>query len=312
MVEERKEKCRGERSLSFSPPFLLSSFFLKMEHRSRILTLVSPPAIFMIVLFLLPIGFMALYSFRVGTFGETREIFTLDHYRDFLANAPYQRLLWRSLVISFWVSLYTVILSYPIAYYLVFGAGSRKLLLLTIIIVPAWVSYLLRVLAWKVILGSSGILASFLTWIGLDLGDAPLLLYSPDAVIITLVYVWIPFVALPIFAALERIDASLLEAAYDLGCNKFQAFLRVTLPLSLPGVVAGFLFVFIPTVGEYVTPALVGGPNGIMFGNLIQDQFLRGLNWPAGSLMSLAMLIIVLAPLVVFARFFKLSDLAGI
>jgi len=283
-----------------------------MEHRSRLLTLVSPPALFMIVLFLLPIGVMALYSFRAGTFGEARETFTLDHYRDFLANIPFQRLLWRSLVISFWVSLYAVALAYPIAYYLVFSAGSQKLFLLTLIIVPAWVSYLLRVLAWKVILGSTGLLASFFTWIGLDLGDAPLLLYSPDAVIITLVYVWIPFVALPIFAALERIDPSLLEAAYDLGCNKFQAFLRVTLPLSLPGVVAGFLFVFIPTVGEYVTPALVGGPDGIMFGNLIQDQFLRGSNWPAGSLMSLAMLVVVLVPLVVFGRFFKFSDLAGL
>ncbi|GAB4578497.1 MAG: ABC transporter permease [Anaerolineales bacterium] len=283
-----------------------------MEHRSRIFTLISPPALFMLVLFLLPLGYMALYSFRAGTFGEERELFTLEHYQAFMANLPYQRLLWRSLVISFWVSLYTVILAYPIAYYLVFGAGSKKLFLLTIIIVPAWVSYLLRVLAWKVILGSTGLLASFLSWIGLELGDSSILLYSPEAVIITLVYVWIPFVALPIFAALERIDPSLLEAAYDLGCNKIQAFLRVTLPLSLPGVVAGFLFVFIPTVGEYVTPALVGGPDGIMFGNLIQDQFARGINWPVGSLMSLAMLIVVLIPLVVFGRFIKLSDLAGI
>ncbi len=283
-----------------------------MEHRSRIFSLVSPPALFMFILFVLPIGFMAVYSFRAGTFGEASKSFTLDHYREFIANIPYQRLLWRSLVISFWVSLYTVVLSYPIAYYLVFSAGKQKLTLLTIIIVPAWVSYLLRVLAWKVILGSTGILASFLTWIGLDVSGAPILLYSPEAVIITLVYVWIPFVALPIFAALERIDLSLLEAAYDLGCNKIQAFLRVTLPLSLPGVLAGFLFVFIPTVGEYVTPALVGGPNGIMFGNLIQDQFQRGIDWPSGSLMSLAMLVVVLAPLVLFGRFIKLSDLAGI
>ncbi len=283
-----------------------------MEHRSRISTLVSPPAIFMFIMFVLPLGFMALYSFRAGSFGAARETFTLDNYRDFLANAPFQRLLWRSLLISFWVSLAAVVLSYPIAYFLVFGAGRSKLLLLTIIIVPAWVSYLLRVLAWKIILGSTGILASFLTWIGFDLADAPLLLYSPEAVIITLVYVWVPFVALPIFAALERIDPSLLEAAYDLGCSKFAAFLRVTLPLSLPGVLAGFLFVFIPTVGEYVTPSLVGGTEGIMFGNLIQDQFLRGLDWPTGSLMSLAMLVIVLVPLVVFSRFIKLADLAGI
>jgi spermidine/putrescine transport system permease protein len=210
------------------------------------------------------------------------------------------------------VSLYSVALAYPIAYYLVFRAGEKKLLLLTIIIVPAWVSYLLRVLAWKVILGSTGILASFITWIGLDAGGSAFLLYSSDAVTVTLIYVWIPFVALPIFAALERIDPHLLEAAADLGCTKAEAFLRVTLPLSLPGVVAGFLFVFIPTVGEYVTPALVGGTNGIMFGNLIQDQFLRGLNWPAGSLMSLAMLVIVLVPLVLFGRFFKFSEVAGL
>jgi spermidine/putrescine transport system permease protein len=283
-----------------------------MENRSRITVLVSPPAILLFILFLLPLGIMALFSFRLGTLGEARDIFTLDHYRDFLANTPFHRVLWRSMALSFWVSIYTIVLAYPIAYYLVFNTGSRKLFLLTVIIVPAWVSYLLRVLAWKVILGSSGILASFFTWIGMELPGSSFLLYSPEAVVVTLVYVWIPFVALPIFAALERIDPSLLEAAYDLGCTKIQAFFRVTLPLSLPGVVAGFLFVFIPTVGEYVTPALVGGPNGIMFGNLIQDQFLRGLNWPLGSLMSLAMLVVVLIPLVVFGRFFKLSDLAGI
>jgi putrescine transport system permease protein len=119
-------------------------------------------------------------------------------------------------------------------------------------------------------------------------------------------------VALPIFAALERIDSSLLEAATDLGCSRLEAFLRVTLPLSLPGVVAGFLFVFIPTVGEYVTPALVGGPQGIMFGNIIWDQFLKALNWPLGSLMSLAMLLVVLIPLFIFSRFVRFSELAGL
>jgi spermidine/putrescine transport system permease protein len=138
------------------------------------------------------------------------------------------------------------------------------------------------------------------------------LIYSPEAVIITLVYVWIPFVALPIFVALERIDRSLLDAAVDLGCSRWEAFLRVTLPLSLPGVLAGFLFVFIPTVGEYVTPALVGGPQGVMFGNIIFDQFLRGLNWPLGALMSLAMLFIILIPLVLIARFGRLSALTGL
>jgi spermidine/putrescine transport system permease protein len=281
-----------------------------MERTRRIGILVLPSAAVMLVLFLLPLGIMALFSFRLGTFGPEREIFTLEHYQNFFANAGFLRLLVRSVVLSVWVSILSVVLAYPIAYYLVFQAGPSRLTLLTIIIIPAWVSYLLRVLSWKVILGSGGVLTSFFELIGLE-GIERILLYSPSAVVVTLVYVWIPFIALPIFAALERIDRSLLEAAADLGCSRLGAFLRVTLPLSLPGVVAGFLFVFIPTVGEYVTPALVGGPEGIMFGNLILDQFLRALNWPLGSLMSLAMLVIVLVPLLIISRFFRFSELAG-
>jgi len=283
-----------------------------VEHRRRVAILITPSVLFLVVLFLLPLGIMAVFSFRTGTFGPDRDIFTLEHYRSFFSNAAFLRLLWRSAVISFWVSIYTVILAYPIAYFLAFRAGDLRITLLTVIIVPAWVSYLLRVLSWKIILGSSGALASFLNWAGLVEGGAPLLLYSSNAVVITLVYVWIPFVALPIFAALERIDPSLLEAATDLGCSRLEAFVRVTLPLSLPGVVAGFLFVFIPTVGEYVTPALVGGPQGIMFGNIIWDQFLKALNWPLGSLMSLAMLLVVLIPLFIFSRFVRFSELAGL
>lgn len=282
-----------------------------MENRGRIAILVLPSALLLGVLFLLPLVIMALYSFREGSFGAASQVFTLEHYREFFNNTSFLRLLWRSLLISFWVSLFTVILAYPVAYYLVFQAGESRLILLTLIIVPAWVSYLLRVLSWRVLLGGSGALVSFLDWIGLSPGG-PLLIYSSEAVIVTLVYVWIPFVALPIFASLERISPNLLEAAADLGCSKVEAFLRVTLPLSLPGVVAGFLFVFIPTVGEYVTPALVGGTEGIMYGNIVFDQFLRALNWPMGALMSLAMLVVVLIPLVVVGRFIRLSDLAGV
>ncbi len=282
-----------------------------MENRGRIAILVLPSALLLGVLFLLPLVIMALYSFREGSFGTASQVFTLEHYREFFSNASFLRLLWRSLLVSFWVSLFTVVLAYPVAYYLVFQAGESRLILLTLIIVPAWVSYLLRVLSWRVLLGGSGALVSFLDWIGLN-PDGPLLIYSSEAVIVTLVYVWIPFVALPIFASLERISPNLLEAAADLGCSKAEAFLRVTLPLSLPGVVAGFLFVFIPTVGEYVTPALVGGTEGIMYGNIVFDQFLRALNWPLGALMSLAMLVVVLIPLVVVGRFIRLSDLAGV
>jgi spermidine/putrescine transport system permease protein len=283
-----------------------------MESRSRVAVLMTPPALFLVALFLLPLAVMVLFSFRAGSFGPDSEIFTLQNYRDFLGNTALHRLLWRSTVIAFLVSLYSIVLAYPIAYFLVFEAGRTRLTLLTIIIVPAWVSYLLRVLAWKVILGSNGMLSSFLQWVGLANEAVPVLLYSRSAVVITLVYVWIPFVALPIFAALERVDRGLLEAAADLGSTNWQAFLRITLPLSLPGVVAGFLFVFIPTVGEYVTPALVGGTQGLMYGNLIWSQFLAALNWPMGSLMSLAMLLVVLVPIFLFGRFVRLSELAGL
>jgi spermidine/putrescine transport system permease protein len=283
-----------------------------MESRSRVAVLMTPPALFLVALFLLPLAVMVLFSFRAGSFGPESEIFTLQNYRDFLGNMALHRLLWRSTVIAFLVSLYSIVLAYPIAYFLVFEAGRTRLTLLTIIIVPAWVSYLLRVLAWKVILGSNGMLSSFLQWVGLANEAVPVLLYSRSAVVITLVYVWIPFVALPIFAALERVDRGLLEAAADLGSTNWQAFLRITLPLSLPGVIAGFLFVFIPTVGEYVTPALVGGTQGLMYGNLIWSQFLAALNWPMGSLMSLAMLLVVLVPIFLFGRFVRLSELAGL
>lgn len=283
-----------------------------MEQNGRIAILITPTALFLTGLFLIPLLVMGLFSFREGTFGAAQSAFTLRHYAEFLANDAYLRLLWRSVALSFGVSLLTVLFAYPVAYYLSFFAGNKKYVLLTIIIVPAWVSYLLRVLSWKVILGGSGALASFLSWLGLAQEGGSLLLFSPEAVVVTLLYVWVPFVALPIFAGLERIDPDLLEAAYDLGSGRLQAFWRITLPLSLPGVLAGFLFVFIPTVGEYVTPALVGGPEGIMFGNIVRDQFLRALNWPMGALMSLAMLVVVLVPMFILSRFVRLSELAGL
>jgi len=280
-----------------------------MESRRRTLALVGPPGLYLLLLFLLPLGIMAVFSFRAGTIGDARHVFTLDNYRDFLERASFHRLLWTSAVIALTIAVTSVILAYPLAYYLVFRAGAKRLTLLTLLIIPTWTSYLLRVFAWRLILGSTGLLNTFLLWLGLVDQAAPILLYSRSAVVITLIYVWVPFVSLPIFAALERIDVNLLEAAADLGCRPWQTFLRVTLPLSLPGVVAGFFFALIPTLGEYVTPLLVGGGQGAMYGNLIQDQFVRALNWPMGSVMSLAMLLLVLPLIILFARAASTSNL---
>ncbi len=273
-----------------------------MENRSRAAYLVGPPAVYLLFLFILPLGIMAIFSFRAGTIGAASQQFTLDNYIDFIQNATYHRLLWRSALIAFTISAVSVLFAYPLAYFLVFIAGERRLTFLTLIIVPTWTSYLLRIFAWKLILGSQGLLNTLLLWLGLIEQASSILLYSRTAVVITLIYVWVPFVALPIFAALERIDRNLLEAAADLGCRPWEAFLRVTLPLSMPGVVAGFMFALIPTLGEFVTPLLVGGGQGAMYGNLIQDQFVRALNWPMGSVMSLAMLVMVLLIIFAFLR----------
>jgi spermidine/putrescine transport system permease protein len=230
----------------------------------------------------------------------------------YFANPAFQRVLWSSSLLAFNAALLSVLLSYPLAYFLVFRAGRSKLMLLTLLILPAWTSYLLRILAWRLIFNSSGPLNSLLSYLGIVGQSTPVFLYSRAAVLITLVYVWIPFATLPIFAALERIDSRLLEASADLGSPGWLTFLRVTLPLSMPGVIASFFFVFIPTLGEWVTPALVGGAKGVMYGNLIQDQFVRALNWPMGALMSLVMLAMVLVFTYTFTRMVRVTEISGL
>lgn len=283
-----------------------------MKTRARVAALMTPPALTLLALFVIPLVVMALFSFRAGTFGAAREVFTLDHYRAYLGSTVYHNLLLRSAWIALETALFSVLLAYPLAYYLAFHAGAQRFSLLTLLLVPAWTSYLLRVLAWKIMLSSGGVFNTALLALGLIDETRPILLYTRGAVIITLVYVWIPFVALPIYAALQRIEPSLLEAAADLGSPPWRSFLKITLPLSFPGVLAGFFIVFIPTLGEWVTPQLVGGISGSMYGNVIQDQFVRALNWPVGALMSLVMLVFTLLFLFVFSRVGKLSDLAGV
>ncbi|MBC7234440.1 MAG: ABC transporter permease [Chloroflexi bacterium] len=282
-----------------------------MNTRTRVALLMIPPTLLLLFFLVLPMLVMASFTVREGSFGAARQRFSLEHYQAFLQNTAFHHLLLRTVLISLETSIYCVILSYPVAYYLAFHAGPKRIALLTLILAPAWTSFLLRVLAWKLILGSEGVLSSLLVSLRLMPEPRPILLYSRGAVIIALVYSWIPFVALPIFAALDRIDRHLLEAAADLGCPPWQTFLRVTLPLSLPGVAAGFAFVFIPTLGEWVTPALVGGVKGVMYGNIIQDQFARALNWPMGSLMSFVMLLLMLILVLAFGRSTQLMTMEG-
>jgi len=258
--------------------------------------------------FLAPIAIVAAYSFNVYALFPGPHGFTLDGWRSVAHQHIYLRLFWKSVQMSLLVSVVIVVLAYPLAYYLALSGTKRKYILLLLLIAPFLTSYLLRVLAWKVILGNQGVLNSFLFWTGIRSPDHPVsqLLYSRFAVMLVLGYIWLPFVALPIFVSLEALDRRLLEAASDLGASRFRAFLAVTLPLSLPGVVAAFFFVFVPTLGEFVTPSLVGGASGYMYGNQIVDLFGAGFpDWETGSVLALFLIAVVAVLTIVFSRFLQ-------
>ena len=275
--------------------------------RTLLGSLIGPTWIWLVLFMLLPLLLLFFMTFRTEAFDWGYWEFTLKNYQKFIETPSYHRLLLRSIWLAFIVASFSVIMAYPVAYVVAFHAGRWRNLMITLLIIPAMSSFLLRVLAWRIILGSSGMLSSLLLALGIIEESMPILLYTPTAVIITLVYVWLPFAALPIAVALNQIEPNLLEASADLGAKPFATFWRITLPLSLSGVLAGFLFVFIPTLGEYVTPALVGGPEGIMIGNIIWDQFSRALNWPMGALLSIAILLIILIPAGLISLFSKTS-----
>jgi len=277
-------------------------------------TLLGLPLAWLGVFFLVPIAIVAAYSFDVYSINPGPHGFTVTAWHDFLHSSVYLSLFWKSVKMSLIVSAIVVLLAYPLAYYLALSGTRRKYVLLLLLIAPFLTSYLLRVLAWKVILGEQGVINTFLFWTGLRSPDHPLsqLLYSRFAVMLVLGYVWLPFVALPIFVSLESLDRRLLEAASDLGASRLQAFRRVTLPLSAPGVFAAFLFVFIPTLGEFVTPSLVGGSSGYMYGNQLVDLFGTGFpDWETGSVLAIFLLGVVGVLTIAFARFLQPGQVAA-
>src|SRR6184192_236273 len=264
-------------------------------------TLLGLPLAWLAVFFVVPIAIVAAYSFDVYSLNPGPHGFTLAAWRAFAHSSIYLALFWKSVKMSLTVSAIIVLLAYPLAYYLALSGTKRKYVLLLVLIAPFLTSYLLRVLAWKVILGDQGVINTFLFWTGVRSPGHPIsqLLYSRFAVMLVLGYIWLPFVALPIFVSLESL------------ASRLQAFRRVTLPLSLPGIMAAFLFVFIPTLGEFVTPSLVGGANGYMYGNQIVDLFGTGFpDWETGSVLAIFLFGVVTILTVVFARFLQPRQLA--
>jgi len=260
----------------------------------RGLSQISLPFAFSILLLAAPLALLLAMSFWTQDFLTLDRTPTTANFVEAWTNPIYQTLMLRSLKISLIVTVVVVSLAYPAAYYMSFVApDNRKALLVFFITIPFWTSYLMRIFLWKVILGFNGVVNGSL--MGLGIIDTPLdwISYNQFAVIITLSHAWLPFAVLPIFVVMEKVNRSYLEAAQDLGDTPFQRFLRITLPLSMPGVVAATLIVFIPTIGDYVTPKLVGGPSGLMIANMIEVQFKNANNAPLGAALSLSALFLV-------------------
>lgn len=277
------------------------------------LLMVSPTAIFALLLLAAPLATIVGYSFVTDAYLTVDLIPTLGNYTEAWTNEVYRVVMLRSLGVAMAVTAATVLLAFPLAYYVSFYVpASRKSLWLFLITIPFWTSYLIRVFLWKVILGFNGVVNSGL--MGLGIIDEPLtfILYNTNAIVITLAHAYAPFAILPIFVALEKIDRSFLEAGRDLGESSFVTFLRVTLPLALPGVISAIMIVFIPVIGDYVTPLLVGGPEGRMVANLVQLQYIKLDNYPLGSAIAISSMLMVglvllmgAMQLAIFGRVFK-------
>ena len=276
---------------------------------------IAPTWVVLGIFFLLPLVIMLVISFgQRGTYGGLRPIEDLGQYISsgaFLKNYAqsldplYMKIYWRSLWMAVLTTVLCMLISYPIAYYIAIVAPSRrKNLLLALVVIPFWTSFLIRTYAWMLILRSGGLINTVLMSAGFI--DQPLeLLYNQFAVMIGLVYGELPFMILPLYASLEKLDLTLLEASEDLGANHASTFWRVTVPLTMPGIVAGIVLVFIPSIGQFIVSDLLGGAKSMLVGNLIQNQFAIARNKPFGSAIAFELTTIVLVLLLAYAFYTK-------
>src|SRR6201998_1919535 len=266
-----------------------------MYSRAYKTLITAPPLLWVGLFLLLPYVLMFAHSFWLVRDGFLIHKWNLQNYHKLVSNPLYVEVLLRTMRIAASVTLLSVLLGYPLAYYLSFHAGARKELLYQLVIVPLWVSYLVRGYAWKTILGSEGVLNGFLEYLHLTREPVAFLLYSPFAVVLTLTHIYTPFVFLPIYAALEHIPRPLVEASQDLGAGSLQTFLRVILPLSIPGLLAGATFAFVLSLGDFLAPLLVGGASGTMIATVAQSLFGAAFDWPLGAAISVGILVLTIS-----------------
>jgi spermidine/putrescine transport system permease protein len=261
-----------------------------------------PPVVWVAAFLLVPYAFLFCYSFWSVSGQVVVHHFTLANYRELLRNSMYGGVLARSARIAATVTALSVLLGFPLAYFVSFHCSRRKDLLYQLVIIPLWVSYLVRAYAWKTIIGSDGVLNSLIQFLHLSREPLSFLLYSPLAVLLTLTHIYVAFAFLPLYASLEHIPRSLLEAAHDLGASGTRTFWTIVFPLSLPGLIAGATFAFVLSLGDFLSPLLVGGPSGIMISNIVVSLFGAAFDWPLGAAVSLCLLLLVLAILWITER----------
>src|ERR1700730_6858333 len=265
-----------------------------------------PPLLWVTVFLLVPYAILFCYSFwSVSPQQVIVHNWSLQNYLQLIRNPIYLTVLFRSMRIAATVTLLALVLGYPLAYFVSFHAGKRRDLLYQLVIIPLWASYLVRGYAWKTILGSDGVLNGFLQYLQITRQPVEFFLYSPFAVVLTLTHIYTPFTFWPIYASLEHVPRNLVEASHDLGASPFSTFLRVILPLSLPGILAGATFAFVLTLGDFLAPLLVGGPSGIMISNIVVSLFGAAYNWPLGAAISFCMFLLVVTLLFVTERLEK-------
>jgi spermidine/putrescine transport system permease protein len=257
--------------------------------------MMAPGAVVTFLLILFALALVVFLAFRLNDASLLGTGFTVANFAAVVFDPLNWTIMLRSLLIAGLVTLATVVTAFPVAHYLAFHAGSKRGLILFLVTLPFWTSYLLRVFAWKIVLAYNGVFNSALVGTGLLSQPTLAFLNTPAAVVVTLAHAYAPFAILPIYVALETIPKSLIEAAADLGARPATVFRRVILPNAMPGVLAAALVVFVPTVGDYVTPALVGGPSSTMIGSLIQAQFGKANDWPFGAALSVAVMLVILA-----------------
>jgi spermidine/putrescine transport system permease protein len=264
-----------------------------------------PPLLWVGLFLLLPYALMFAHSFWLVRDGSLVHEWNLQNYAKLFHNPVYLEVLFRTMRIAASVTLLSLLLGYPLAYFMSFEAGVRKELFYQLVIVPLWVSYLVRGYAWKTILGSDGVLNGFLQYFHVTKEPVGFFLYSPFAVVLMLTHIYTPFVFLPLYASLEHIPRNLIEASHDLGASPRATFFRVILPLSLPGLLAGATFAFVLTLGDFLGPLLVGGPSSIMIANIVQSLFGTAYDWPLGSAISVSILLLTISLLFVTERLEK-------